>query len=285
MTSLHLLEKTELLWGAMESNLNMLARQNLDALESAQLALNETDEKIRQIKSWVINHKFDCWKSEITFFKSWKPRFIAKFNYYAKIISLLSSLPAAGEKALRKIYETEFEHLAFFAWENKEFISYYRRKATYMDHKFFIRFKYDLDVKLAPDIHSYDEKFSSSHDHLVSQILANDEYEAFLRRQIIKLKPQTSDSISKFTVKWSASKTALTELVFALHQTRCFNGGNISLSEFIKWVEECVGVDLGNYHKTMGEIKMRKSHQTKFIQLLNDNLKEYLEREEEMDEA
>ncbi|KIA88507.1 RteC domain-containing protein [Kaistella jeonii] len=278
MDSKHLLQQTTQLWEVLQQKIQRLKVEKSTPLEYAQYALMETDEAIRTVKAWVIIHDFSSWENEITFFKIIKPKFIGSFIYYSRLVSFLSALPSSGDKLKRKVYENEFEHLQYFSLENKDFISYYRRNATYLDSKYFLRFKYDLDVKLSIDIHSYDDRFSSSHDHLASQILANDCYEKFLRAELSKIKNNhTEEEKSHSTIQWSASKVALTELVVALHQTRCLNGGNKDLSETVKWFETSFDIDLGNYHKTMIEIRSRKNDKAKFLHLLTENLTNYLE--------
>lgn len=282
MESKLLIEKTKGLLTSLENKINELKTEKTGQLELMQYALMETDEAIRTIKSWVITHDFDCWESEITFFKNLKPLFTSQFIYYSKVIALLSSMPHSGTKVQKRHLEGEFDYLNYFSLENREFISYYRRKATYLDLKYFMRFKYDLDVKLAPDFHNYDERFSTSHDHLIATILAHDQYELFLKKQLQQLKeiPTPEPSSSTGGLQWTAPKVALTELVFALHHTHCFNGGTTSLSETVKWFEEALSVDLGNYHNTIAEIRNRKSNPTRFLQLLTENLTTYLEKEE-----
>ncbi|MBF8457243.1 RteC domain-containing protein [Kaistella sp. G5-32] len=278
MNSLQLIAKTSKLWSDLENKINELKTEKKHPLEEAQFALIATDEAIRTVKGWVIIHDFDCWENEITFFKKLKPKLIGSFIYYSKLVSFLSALPSSGDKLKRKVFENEFDHLQYFSLENKDFISYCRRNATYLDSKYFLRFKYDLDVKLSIDIHSYDDRFSSSHDHLVSQMIANDSYEKFLRAELSKLKnSHTDEERSHSNIQWSASKVALTELVVALHQTRCLNGGNKDLSETIKWFENNFEIDLGNYHKTLIEIRSRKNDKAKFLHLLTENLTNYLE--------
>lgn len=278
MKSSHLIEKASQLWSDLQKKIHHLELEKSDPLEFAQLALMETDEAIRTLKSWLLIHDFDCWENEITFFKELKPKFIAKFMYYSKVIGLLSSLPASGTKFKKRQLDQEFEQLQYFASENKEFISYFRRKATYMDRKYFLRYQYDLDVKLAMDLHSYDERFSTSHDHLVATILANDEFELFLKSQLHHFKEiAISEGTAPNTLYWTASKAALTELIFALHHTNCFNAGNADLSQTVRWFENKLEIDLGNYHKSIQEIRNRKSPNTKFLQLLTDNLKAYFE--------
>ncbi|QBO58381.1 RteC domain-containing protein [Chryseobacterium salivictor] len=262
MESKLLIEKTKELFTGLETQIKNLKTEKTNQLEFIQYALMETDEAIRTIKSWVIKHDFDCWENEITFFKKLKPLFIAKYIYFSKVVALLSATPGSGIKYKKKLYEQEFEKIHYFFLENTEFISYYRRKATYLDLKYFMRFKYDLDVKLAPDFHNYDERFSTSHDHLIATILAHDQYELFLKKQLQQLKetPPGEPSYATSGLQWTAPKVALTELVFALHHTHCFNGGNTSLSETVKWFEEALSVDLGNYHNTIAEIRNRKSN-------------------------
>lgn len=281
MHSSHLIIQTKTLWKTLQKTLQQLQVDKNNPLEYAQFALMETDEAIRTIKSWVITHDFDCWESEITFFKNLKPLFTSKFIYYSKVIALLSSMPHSGTKVQKRHLEGEFDYLNYFSLENRDFISYYRRKATYLDLKYFMRFKYDLDVKLAPDFHNYDERFSTSHDQLIATILAHDQYELFLKKQLQQLKETPpGEPSSSNGLQWTAPKVALTELVFALHHTHCFNGGTTSLAETVKCFEEAFSVDLGNYHNTMAEIRNRKSNPTKFLNQLSANLTAYLEKDD-----
>ncbi|AZA85472.1 hypothetical protein EG349_01035 [Chryseobacterium shandongense] len=71
---------------------------------------------------------------------------------------------------------------------------------------------------------------------------------------------------------WTASKSSLVELLYALHLSKSFNGGNIEFGEIVKAVESVLKIDLGNFYKTVSEIKSRKITKTKFLQLLSDNL-------------
>ncbi len=59
----------------------------------------------------------------------------------------------------------------------------------------------------------------------------------------------------------------------------CINGGNIELSEIVKSVEKSLKIDLGNFYKTISEIKNRKNEKTKFLYLLTENLDRNLEED------
>ncbi|MNY64948.1 RteC protein [compost metagenome] len=65
------------------------------------------------------------------------------------------------------------------------------------------------------------------------------------------------------------------ELAYALHQSNCFNGGNIEFSEIMRSFEKTFEIDLGNYYKTVTEIKDRKNGRTKFLNMLSANLNQH----------
>lgn len=193
------------------------------------------------------------------------------------MLAIEASKPYADSQALRSYYENERSNLLYFYNEQREFISYYRRKSTYLDKKYFVRFKFDFKLKLSPELYSYDEEFSTSHDHIVSQIMANDLLEQYLTNKIDS-KDSKENSIDHIkNLEWTAPKVALIELLYALHQTKCFNGGHSDLAEIFRWAENSLNIGLGNYHKTFSEIRLRKTDRTKFLSLLQHNFNQYLD--------
>ena len=47
--------------------------------------------------------------------------------------------------------------MKYFYGQNLEFYNYYRRKATYLDHKYFVRHQYDLKAKFQTNLHNFTE--------------------------------------------------------------------------------------------------------------------------------
>jgi len=264
--------KIKLLLDNLNKELTQISEDQENILVTAERSLMKIDEAVRTTKTLVSNHVFDSVAEEVRFFKNVKPLLISKFIYYAKILSIETSKPSASQKDIRKYYESELSKLLRYHAEHREFHSYYNRKATYLDHKYFVRNSYDLKMELSPELYNYDVNFTTSHDHKVSQILANESLKVYLLNMVNKIGQLPIGHASKFPLIWSASKVSLVELLYALHLTRCFNAGNIEFSEVIKATEKLLEIDLGNSYKTIGEIKSRKNGRTKFLQLLNDNL-------------
>lgn len=270
-------KKNDQLWKNLTTSVDQINRSENDIVIRSEEILMETDIAIRQLKDHLRQYQFTDWSDEIYFFKNTKPQFIAVYIYYSKVLAIEASKPYAGPQALQSYYENERANLLYFYNEQREFISYYRRKSTYLDKKYFVRFKFDFKLKLSPELYSYDEEFSTSHDHIVSQILANDLLDHYLSNKIHSKEVKESSIAHIKNLEWTAPKVALIELLYALHQTKCFNGGHSDLAEIFRWAENSLHINLGNYHKTLGEIRLRKTERTKFLSLLQKNLDQYLD--------
>ncbi|MCW3170266.1 RteC domain-containing protein [Chryseobacterium sp. 09-1422] len=277
MTGQNFRKKNDQLWKNLTTTVDQINRSDNDIVSRSEEILMETDTAIRQLKDHLRQYKFLDWSDEIHFFKNTKPQFIAVYIYYSKVLAIEASKPYADPQALQSYYENERANLLYFYNEQREFISYYRRKSTYLDKKYFVRFKFDFKLKLSPELYSYDEEFSTSHDHIVSQILANDLLDQYLSNKINSKDVKESSIAHMKKLEWTAPKVALIELLYALHQTKCFNGGHSDLAEIFRWAENSLHINLGNYHKTLGEIRLRKSDRTKFISLLQKNFEQYID--------
>lgn len=270
-------KKVDRLWNNLITNVDQINRSENDMISRAEEILMDTDTAIRQLKIILRQYQFADWNEEIYFFKNTKPQFVAIYIYYSKILSIEAAKPFSDPAALRSFYENERNNLLYFYSEQKDFINYYRRKSTFLDKKYFVRFKFDFKLKLSPELYSYDEEFSTSHDHLVSQIIANDLIDQYLTNKINSNDDIVSSLGNIRTLEWTTSKVALTELLYALHQSNCFNGGHADLAEVFRWAESSLSINLGNYHKTLAEIRLRKTDRSKFMNLLQQNLNQYLD--------
>lgn len=270
-------KKIDQLWIELNNAVDQINRSNHGIVSCAEEILMETDSAIRQLKELLRNYQFADWSEEIYFFKTIKPKFISLYIYYAKILSIEASRPYSDPDVLKSYYQNERANLLHFYNEHKDFMTYYRRKSTYLDKKYFVRFKFDFKLKLSPELYSYDEGFSTSHDHLVSQILANDLLEQFLADKINSGDYRGHSPEANKTIEWTAPKVALTEMLYALHLTKCFNGGHADLAEIFRWAESSMNFNLGNYHKTLAELRLRKTDRSKFLSLLQQNFNQYLD--------
>jgi len=243
-------------------------------------SIMEIDASLVRLKGMVINHTFSSLADEVHFFKELKPLFIAQFIYHSRILSIEAKKPSAGPYILKEYYEYELRDLKRFTDDFPDFYEYYRRKATYLDQKYFVRQQFDIKAPLDANRYNFDEKFTTSHDGLVAQILAGDRLEKYLLTAAYNQEGHYFQKFSdKSPLRWTASKSALIELLYALHLTHCFNGGSTDLTETVRIIEKTFNTDLGNFYKTLHEIKNRKTGRTKFLTALQERLEEYFDSE------
>ncbi|MCL1670933.1 RteC domain-containing protein [Elizabethkingia ursingii] len=236
--------------------------------------LMHIDQSVRTLKSMVSGFIFENVADEIYFFKYLKPYFVAEYIYFSTLLNIDVLKPKADIKALKKYYEKELLKIKQHQLKYQHFYDYYYRRATYLDHKYFVRKGYDLKMRLPENLYNYDDRFTTSHDQYVSCFLAYEKLKIHLSKSI-----KEEDSLSTYDtaikLSWSSSKVALVELLYALYKSKSLNNGNLELSQLIRWAEYNFNLELGNYHKTIGEIRGRKNLRTKFLSFLSDHLDQY----------
>ncbi|MDM8161857.1 RteC domain-containing protein [Labilibaculum sp. K2S] len=79
-------------------------------------------------------------------------------------------------------------------------------------------------------------------------------------------------SINSDRLKWTESKTAMVELIYALHSSQSINEGRVEIKKIAQVFESMFGVDLGDVYHIFSEVRNRKIEQTKFLDLLKDSL-------------
>ena len=268
---------SESLLSELEHQLHAIQLEIEDNVKYYEYAINAVITILEKLKTQVIKYKFQNKVEEIDFFRNIKPQFAGKVIYYNQIYNIESGRPLGSKKAIRKYYTAELTKLKVWCSENQEFYKYYRTGNRCLDNKYFIRGKYDVKLTLDSFYYQADQRFSTSHDYKVARILANEQITTFLEKEISKLEqPENKQPINNIqsskTHKWTASKVALTELIYALHAEGVFNDGNADLKEITAIFESAFHINLGQYHRTFLEIRERKSERTKFLNNLREKL-------------
>lgn len=280
MTSNLLFESSEKLYNDLIQELAKINQQQKDNIQLAEQSLFFIDIVVRKLKIQVINYNFTCLAEEIYFFKNIKPKFISEYLFYTQLLELEISKPHSSKKNLKDYYRTRIQKLKVFYDDNREFYNYYIRRANYLDHKYFVRHSFDLKMNLPQQLYNFDEKFTTSHDDFISRFMANARLIQHISSELQNHEvSEIKKSNSVKNLHWTNSKTALVELLYALYQNQSFNAGAIELNEIIRTFENLFEIDLSNFHKTLTEIKARKTNPTKFLDQLSNNLNQFFQND------
>jgi len=101
----------------------------------------------------------------------------------------------------------------------------------------------------------------------------------YLKTEIYVLENKTNNVESDYNafknqskLFWTANKTDLIELIYALHSSGAVNSGTADIKEMASAREQLFNIELGDYYRTFLEIRSRKINQTKFIDKLKESL-------------
>ncbi|MFV0470595.1 MAG: RteC domain-containing protein [Paludibacteraceae bacterium] len=147
----------------------------------------------------------------------------------------------------------ELKKLKKFFDNNLEFYKYYRTNNTFIDDQLFVRGKYDIKLNLDTFYFETDHSFSTIGDYKAGKILANDLIQVYLEDQLHNI--EQKKVLDNSTLNWTASKTALTELIYALSAQEVFDNGNADIKVIAKTFERTFNIDLGDFYHTFMELK------------------------------
>ena len=230
------------------------------------------------LKKFVLKNDFKNTEEEIHFFKYQKPIIVSKLIYYNAVYKIETKKPY-GEKQIKKFLNKELNKLKKFFDSNIDFYKYYRSGNSFLDENFFIRGKHDIRVWLDTFYFEADHRFSTSHDYKVAKILANDLIQVYLEDQLNNKHYKKANS--KSPLSWTGSKTALTELIYALYAQGVFNNGNTDIKLIAKTFESTFNINLGDFYHTFMELKARKINRTKFLDILCEALIKKMDEQNE----
>lgn len=261
----------------LESEIKELEIETDCSIERIEAVIQLIIKCLSDVKHYVLKRGFKNVDEEIRFFKYQKPIIVSKLIYYNAIYKIETRRPY-GNKRTKKYFVKELKKLKRFFDNNLDFYKYYRSNNSFVDEKFFVRGKHDIRLWLDTFYFEADHRFSTSHDYKVAKIIANDLIQVYLEDRLNNINVK---KVSNNSLKWTASKTALTELIYALYSHGVFNNGNTDIKLIAKTFEDAFNIELGDFYHTFMELKARKINRTKFLDSLCEVLIKKMDEQDE----
>ena len=229
-----------------------------------------------KLRIFISEYHFEDTGKELHFFKNIKPKFFITLFYAQKVFAILSSLPVVSDKNV--YYEQELLSVQKYLDTNKDLLIYYRSGSVIFDDIYFVRRTPDLWLSLTAGEY-VDQTFTTVYDERLAKLLAYEKISVFLSECIHKgslHRPHETSSI-----KWTAPKAALIELLYALQTNGSCNNGSIDVKELAGHFENIFNVKLGNFYRTFQEIRIRKISRTTFLDQLKESLIKRMDHSDE----
>lgn len=238
------------------------------------------DNKVKELKTFVLDYVFESEKEEILFFKELKPRLLSLSVYYSELFSIEANRPIDAKKVQKQYLIRELGNIQRFMRSQHQLHNYLMLAKTNFDHVYFLRSNILLSgipLGVGPAL---DERFCTPHCLLVSRILACMKINQYLHKEIEGLKNGILVAEVKPKLNWTAPKVYLVELIYALKAAGVLNGGNAEIKEIAAYFEDLLPKRLTDYYKTYQEIRLRKKGRTVFIDKLKERLEQLIEESE-----
>lgn len=247
--------------------------------------INLSRDILHSFKKRIIKSDFKLKSDEIIFFKQTKQIPLIPLIYYSEIRSFELQFPKGNMDCQRKYIKKKINKLNRFFLYNMDFIQYIESGFTHFDEHYFTRdFLEDYHIT-SSKFYFQDPDFSTSRDMLLGKVKAYNKFIIYLQNRMlqtitVKINPQSATNYNP-NLKWTSSKSALTELIYALHHSRVINNGNVEIKDIALSMQYLFNIDLTDFYKTYLEIKSRKKSRTKFLDKLSTNLISQMDNSEE----
>lgn len=239
---------------------------------------------LKNYKKVVVNNGFSSIDKEIEFFKKIKPVPFGELIYYSEIRSFEIQFPKVDSSEQRKYIKRKLNKLNRFFLYNMDFGQYIRAEQTHLDVQYFTRDYFDNLPITSSKFYFQDPDFCTPYDMLLSKFKAYNRFINYLEIRLKNNKKSQNNGVPELTnqveLKWTSTKTDLTELIYALHHSKVINNGKSDIKEIAQVLEGVLNFDVGDCYKTFAEIKTRKISRTKFLDDLSEGLLTYINKTE-----
>ena len=275
--------KTKLLAKELLNELESIQSITLDTIKQADLSIVLCRNLLSKFKKFVLSERYKDARLEIEFFKQTKQIPLSNLIYFSDLRSFETQFPKGNKTLQKQAILKKLNKLNRFFIVNTDFDQYIEQGHMYLDDRYFTR-KFLNKFNVTTSKYYYrDPDFSTSHDLLLGKTLANKRLIKYLEVRLKNLNRRNGSKVKHpfNDFKWTSSKAALVELIYALNNSRAINNGNMELKEIVIRFQEIFDFDLKDFYKTYSEIKARKKSRTKFLDELSSGLLFRMDKEDD----
>ncbi|MBD0831512.1 RteC domain-containing protein [Aestuariibaculum sediminum] len=242
------------------------------------------NDALYHLKTIVEKKGFKNTEDEIRFFKRIKVEPLSLLVYFNEVRSCQLHMPRLGSRNKLAFLNKKMRRVNKFFHRYSDFVHYMDQDLCYLDKQYFTRSHQVFPLYALPESSYLDPKFFTSHDMLWARIKGMNHFTLYIRSLIKEIKQKNKANHSNQTrlkpIKWTASKIALTELLYAIHETQVINNGTDDLKTMAHLFEQLFGVQLGNIYKTYSEIKARKGNRARFLEELTERFNHKMDQDD-----
>lgn len=284
-----MIQFTSQLQEQLDEELLSVERHSESKLQYAEGSIKIIQKRLQELRDYILDYEFEDSDEEILFFKKLLPKMYSKLIYHLRLFHLESRRPTGCKELQYELLKSELKIIRHFFDHNLDFYQYYNSGTTYLDHLYFKRHKYDQHLIMDEYFMLVDPNFSTVHSYKVAKMLAYEHLQAYISQALLQLDQKqeidASTDLKQHAIKWTASKTDLIELAYAVFSVGGLNNGNVGLNKIISFLESIFDTDLGNPSRVLQQMRIRKKNRTCFLDKLRESLLRHMDDLDDREEA
>lgn len=221
-----------------------------------------------KLREFISTYRFADALEEVRFFKEIKPVMMSQYLFHKEVFDIRVRCSAMMFEARQQCIERAVRKCHAYSVRHQEFYRYCLSNSSHLDLQYFTR-----SGQLQTSIDS-DPLFTTPNEPTLSRLVANELLIEFLMQWMNGKHERASNAPH---LKWTASKTDLTELIYALQASEVFNNGSADIKQIATAFENMTGIQLGDYYRTFQAIQVRKNNQLVFITRLKEKMQSRLD--------
>jgi len=255
-----------------ENEVKIFNDYNQDIQAPFEGVIRRSQNQLYKLRKQILINDFESIESEVAFFKETKNRPLEILICASELKSFEAKFPKGNESRQKKFVLRNIEKVNTFFRNNLEFCHYVKKGLLHFDEFYYTRKHFSKFSSLLTPPFFRDPDFSTSHDLLLAKYNANLKILHYLENRLHKLKNPSFKKLNTSDLKWTSSKTALTELTYALYHGGAVNNGNTDIREIATALEQTFNFPIGDVYRTYSDIRSRKNRKSKFLDELSSSL-------------
>ncbi|MGN6398690.1 MAG: RteC domain-containing protein [Mucilaginibacter sp.] len=253
-----ILRYSEKLYDDLQSALAAIRLRNDRRFMQLEQSLKTALQSFIKLRDFYRTNPLTDRSEQLRFFKEVKPKFKCLVLFHQQALGMESRKPVGDKQVITDYYLAELKILTHYFEAHMDFYRYIRLDLAHLDEKYFLPGEFDPRLLPEGSLLDGDPSFTTSHDHVLAQIMANELMLVYLEKSILELNHKEEMDLSSFieeeVVTWTQTNTALTELIYGLKETKALNHGNLSVARMTAYFEKVFHAELGNISDTWNYI-------------------------------
>lgn len=274
------------LTGKLEKEITKISNSDQKEIQKCEACRLLIFKHYQELRKFMSSYQFKSEQEEINYFRNLKPELVATFTFYYKKSKITKQNVLINSEITKSHLQYELQKVEKFHLQHLDFISYYQSEQTHFDEILFLRKNLDLSI-IPPYILLRDDlEHTTNGDYLVTKLLLNTKLYKFIQKELSVstevLVQQENTKTIKSGLNWTAPKSALIELSYALFCKGAINNGDVEIKQLVKEFELFFNVELGDPYRHFTNIKQRKKSPAIFLESLTNSLTQYMNEQDEL---